>query len=243
MGKKSQPPRTHEQDLFIIPRRAPMNEYGFVLQPALTPDTSKSGKCTLCGTVCKRNRHHSWWPATAKNERDAQIRSNDPLLKDPIDFTVEYGEALRKAAFSISQPICALWHLQLHLDQKKPHRLPRHEYRKLALSQHGRVVDTVNKARQIWDLLTQRAAFTLPHLEAETTVLELLANDMPKEVIFPTIGYYCLREDLYVPPEPPIVYDLPGYQGKIAEVLDQSLLVLDDPRHESSFKLWLPDNT
>lgn len=184
-------------EVFIIPRQPLQDEHGFVLLPVMPKGSITGRNCSMCnsGHNCKPDKHHAYWPKPTKSKIKLRKRSliygNDlpNISKDPYD-------QLRSAPFSVSNLICRGWHEALHRLQSPPKHLPDADMVQLALDQHQYITKLADRVVQLSALIQRPpepvSTIRLGHL-VESVRLGVV--NFPREIVLPTIGYYCLMAD------------------------------------------------
>ena len=176
-------------EIFIIPTKPVYDERGFVLLPIM-PEGSISGKsCLMCsnGHNCKPDRHHAYWPKRRNFILEAMFSHGKH--KGLPDISKRPYDALRNADFSLSKLACRSWHDAMHHIQSPPRHLPDPDLVELALEQH-RLITNINSRSKVLNELVRAGN----HSAAEKVQSTLISMNMnfPREIIFPTVGYYCL---------------------------------------------------
>jgi hypothetical protein len=180
-------------EYFIIPKTAPTNHFGFVLSPVDPFHSHPQAACKLCGNECRRDRHHSYWPGPPRTAELARTRAKDPRFNRLPRYKDGTQEGkLRAAVFSISLPICRGFHDALHLLQLPPSDLPDSDIIDLGLHQYKSIETALGRATIALDRSKQRGPGLLTVVQDEEQALSALYANMPREVVFPTVGYYCL---------------------------------------------------
>lgn len=178
-------------ELFVIPKKAPTNEHGFVILPVV-PDQQRRKRCLLCGN-CSPNVHHAYWPKPASSPEIEQLRLRQVQFRGLPDYTKELFAQLRSAPFSISTPICEYWHGALHKLQNPPKELPDKNIITLGLEQHQRIMRVMDRSSLLSELVGKPR--THARIEKEVGILSALMSDLPTSasIVIPTIGYLCMR--------------------------------------------------
>jgi hypothetical protein len=206
--------------VFVIPKEAPTNDYGFVMIPVDPLKQLRYGLCLMCGESCRPDRHHAYWPGPARTAQVAAERKRDSKFNRLPDYRVDLYRKLRDSPFSLSKPLCRNWHNSLHTLQRPPRELPDKLIIEAALDQYDRIDRAAAKSRVVATLLRHQPE-NLAKLEYEESILSALVGDLPSEVLFPTIGYYCLHEDLDPSSfhDAPSTFHLPKVTKRITNIL------------------------